>query len=667
MRSLNAHVPWAELIRQEILPFHGRLAGSLRTTLAVAIAVTAAMVFHTPAAAPGVYLIFLVSYETPYLTFASGAFSLVFQAIGVCAALLLVIATDNAPIARVLGTALFSFVCAFLLRTMRRRGGMDFGVFSLTTLALWDLHQPAEQLVRIAMWPIAVGAIGVLSAVAIEYVFARRDPFYALHKEFEARLLAVENFLLAYSGQPGALNPVLAAREVVRFSFAGQGRMLALVEEISNRREGTQDEALELPLLLPHLFRLLDLAASVTLEGNPEGVSPEKRARALQLAKACAEFRNDPHNPGDSLNALQEYDSDDLLEQMENVLVDLRTMKPHQAMSLLQQPRKARPIPPWFVSDMWTNPSYITYSLKIAFCCTLCYILYVALDWPGISTAVITVLIVGQNTTGAISQKLIFRLAGSFLGAVVFGIGSVVFLFPYMDSITSLLVLVCAVSFAATWLARAPHFSYIGMQTAFSFFFIALGTFSAPVNMSPARDRLVGIGLALLIVWVVFLEINPARTVTEMRSALGRVLANEAAFLSPPDGSSINAHRAVARLRESITRDLVDIRSMSELVRYEFASRADADHVESAWMLEASLAAGSMFLALESWHQQYPDIKAESRNSISSTLRSWSQSLLQERSAESYELALVDASHLLPERVTAAQKRLRASLMRTEK
>jgi multidrug resistance protein MdtO len=667
MRSLNAHVPWTELIRQEVLPFHGRLAGSLRTTLAVAIAVTAAMAFRTPAAAPGVYLIFLVSYETPYLTFASGLFSLVFQALGVCAALLLVIATDNAPIARVLGTALFSFVCAFLLRTMRRRGGMDFGVFSLTTLALWDLHQPAEQLVRIAMWPVAVGAIGVLSAVAIEYVFARRDPFYALHKEFEARLLAVENFLLAYGGQPGALNSVLAAREVVRFSFAGQGRMLALLEEISNRREGTQDEALELPLLLPHLFRLVDLAAGVTLDGNPEGASREKRERALQLAKACAEFRNDPHNPGDALNALRECDSDDLLEQMENVLVDLRTMKPHQAMSLLQQPRKARPVPPWFVADIWTNVAYITYSLKIAFCCTLCYILYVALDWTGISTAVITVLIVGQNTTGAISQKLIFRLAGSFLGAVIFGIGSVVFLFPHMDSITSLLALVCAVSFMATWMARAPHFSYIGMQSAFSFFLIALGTFSAPVNMTPARDRLVGIGLALVVVWVVFLEINPARTVTEMRSALGRVLAGEAAFLTTPAGTSVNSRRAVARLRESITRDLVDIRSMSELVRYEFASRADADHAESAWMLNASLAAGSMFLALEAWHQQNPNIKVEPRNSVSDTLLSWSRHILQGNTAGEYGLVPVDANPLLPERVAAAQKRLRASLMRADK
>lgn len=664
MRRQDAHVPWKELIRQEVLPFHGRLAGSLRTTLAVAIAVTAAMVFRTPAAAPGVYLIFLVSYETPYLTFASGLFSLLFQGIGVCAALLLVIATDNAPIARVLGTALFSFSSAFLIRTMRRRGGIDFGVFSLTTLALWDLHQPAEQLVRTAMWPVGVGSIGVLSAVAIEYVFARRDPFYALHKEFEARLLAVENFLVSLGAQPGAPNAVLAAREVVRFSFAGQGRMLALLEEISNRREGTQEAALDLPLLLPHLFRLVDLAASATLESSHAENIAERRSHAVLLAAACAEFRNNPHDPGEVLRSLRECESDDPLAQMENVLIDLRTMKPPKAMSLLQRSQKAQAASPWFVADMWTNRSYVTYSLKIAFCCTLCYILYVALAWPGISTAVITVLIVAQHSTGAISQKLVFRLIGSFLGAVILGIGSVVFLFPYMDSLTSLLVLVCAVSFIATWMARAPHFSYIGMQIAFSFFLIALGTFSAPVNMTPARDRLVGIGLALLVVWVVFLEISPVRTVTEMRAALSRVLARESAFLTTLEDSSVHSHRAVSRLRESITRDLVDIRSMSELVRYEFASRAEADQRESAWLLDASLAAGSLFLALETGWQRTPETRTAMRSSLPGTLLSWSQHVTQRSTAGAYAPLEENESVQLPDRVNAAQKRLRTSLAR---
>jgi multidrug resistance protein MdtO len=661
-RSINARVPWTELIRQELLPFHGRLAGSLRTTLAIAIAVTAVMVFRMPGAAPGIYLIFLVSYETPYLTFTSGLYTLAFQCLGVIAALLLVVATDNAPMARVLGTALFSFLAAFLLRTMRRRGGMDFGVFSLTTLALWDLHQPADLLVRTAMWPVAVGAIGVISAVAIEYAFARRDPFYALHKEFEARILAIENYLLAFGGKTAGPSLGLAAREVVRFSFAGQGRMLALLDEISNRREGTQDDALDLPLLLPHVFRLLDLAASFTLAEDAAHASEERKAHAARLALACAELREKPLEPGDALNGLETSADDDLLAEMENALVDLRTMKPHPVLTSVKTTGAPQPAPPWFVADLWSNPEYPLFSLKIAFCATLCYILCIALAWPGISTAVITVLIVGLNNTGAISQKLVFRLTGSFIGGVILGIGSVMFLFPNMDSIASLVALVCLVAFIGSWIARAPHFSYIGMQIVFSFFLIALGTFSAPVDMTPARDRLAGIGLALLVVWVVFLEISPARTVRQMRTALSRVLANEAAFILLPGGSAHSARRDAARLRETITRDLLNIRSMSELVPYEFASRSDTDREESARLLETSLAAGSLFLALEPWHHSQPAYSNNAVKELSPKLTLWAGRLEQQKHTENYLQESVTVSSELPARVASAQRRLAVSV-----
>lgn len=234
---INERAPWYELIRQELLPFHGRIAGSLRTAFAVACTVIVMMTFRTPAIPPGVYLIFLVSYETPYLTFTSGLFSLLFQCLGVASTLLLVIATDNSPMARVLGTAAFSFLSAYLLRTMRRRGGMDFGVFALTSLALWDMHLPADKLVKLSMWPVAAGATGVAFAVAIEYLFSRRDPFYALHREFEARMQAVETFLRSYSGAEAGTTLALAAKEVLRLSFAGQGKMLALLEEIATRKE----------------------------------------------------------------------------------------------------------------------------------------------------------------------------------------------------------------------------------------------------------------------------------------------------------------------------------------------------------------------------------------------------------------------------------------------
>lgn len=71
---------------------------------------------------------------------------------------------------------------------------------------------------------------------------------------------------------------------------------------------------------------------------------------------------------------------------------------------------------PWFKPDAWTNPEYRHYASKLSLCATLCYVIYNALDWPGISTATLTVLVAGLSTTGVTNQKMLFRIAGALIG-----------------------------------------------------------------------------------------------------------------------------------------------------------------------------------------------------------------------------------------------------------
>ena len=124
----------------------------------------------------------------------------------------------------------------------------------------------------------------------------------------------------------------------------------------------------------------------------------------------------------------------------------------------------------------------------------------------------------------AIKQRLIFRLAGSFIGGLIFALGATVFLFPHMDSITSLVVLIAAVAFLSAWVAGGRQFNYVGLQIAFSFYLVVFAGFSAPTELAPARDRLIGILLALVIMAFVFDQIWPVRTVTAMRACLATVL-----------------------------------------------------------------------------------------------------------------------------------------------
>jgi multidrug resistance protein MdtO len=106
--------------------------------------------------------------------------------------------------------------------------------------------------------------------------------------------------------------------------------------------------------------------------------------------------------------------------------------------------------------------------------------------------------------TGAMKQRLTFRLLGSILGGLVLGMGAEAFLFPHMDSITSLVILVGCVAFLSAWVAGGRRFGYVGLQIAFAFYLTALAGFTAPTELAPARDRFGGIVLAMVVMWFVF-------------------------------------------------------------------------------------------------------------------------------------------------------------------
>ena len=133
-------------------------------------------------------------------------------------------------------------------------------------------------------------------------------------------------------------------------------------------------------------------------------------------------------------------------------------------------------------------------------------------------------MITGLVTTGAMKQKLTFRLVGAIIGGLILGLGAEVFLFPLIDSITLLVIVVGAVAFLAAWIAAGPRFNYVGIQIAFAFYLVALSGFTTPIELAPARDRLAGIMLAVIVMWFVFDQIWPVRTTTEMHSVVAWVL-----------------------------------------------------------------------------------------------------------------------------------------------
>jgi len=169
-----------------------------------------------------------------------------------------------------------------------------------------------------------------------------------------------------------------------------------------------------------------------------------------------------------------------------------------------------------------------------------------------------------------------------------------------MDSITSLVVLIGVVAFLAAWWSGGRQFGYAGLQIAFAFYIVAFEGFSAPTDLTPPRDRLAGIAVALVVIWIVFDQLWPVRTVTAMRRAFASILRNEARFLrifeshAPYD---VRLQQTDA-LRDQIGKTIAALRTMNDTVAYEFGVDLVEHSHASETIMRAALKAVPFF-----WNQ----------------------------------------------------------------
>ena len=601
---------WLDKVFQELPPAHGRYAGALRTAFAATLAAAILLMLQVPMIAPGLYLIFLVSYDVPYLTLRRSVMELVSQCAGVALALMLIQVTGNDPMARVLGIAAFTFLSAFLLNACTARvTAMNLGIFPVLTLSLWEYHLPPKLLVYLSAAPIATGALAVGCKVAIEYLFTHRDPQRALQLEIAARLKALRAMFALYGMENSGdqLKPAIAA--VSRYAFAGQGKMLSLLKEVQSQPMAHGTEVAVHSAVIPFLARLLDQAASFGRQSS-EGIGESWKPAATRIAHTLHAIETgrfeEVTNPDEDIARLH-APFRTLFQTLYNLAAVSRPTRQYAAVDLPQQKKE-----PLFKADAWTNREYLAYAAKLSLCATLCYIIYNALAWPGISTATLTVLVAGLSTSGTTNQKMLFRIVGALIGGVIFGIGCIVFVYPFSDTLLPFLLSVACVSFLAAWIARSAHLGYIGLQIVFAFYLVVfqeyaiplgkLGEhahidlahgFGAPTIMTLGRDRLLGILLALVVMWAIFHRLHPERAVEKMRRNLARLLRVVADVL--PRFGNVPADQINA-LREEAQSIVVETRGLAEAIPYELDQHMQRDMEMSEAIQNAISSAGSLML-----------------------------------------------------------------------
>jgi uncharacterized membrane protein YccC len=251
----------------------------------------------------------------------------------------------------------------------------------------------------------------------------------------------------------------------------------------------------------------------------------------------------------------------------------------------------------FFVSDAFTNPAHVHFALKVTFAAMFCYIFYMAIDWSGIHTALITCTFIALESTGATLHKGVLRIGGCVIGGAL-ALFTIVFLMPHMDTIASLIVVVACASAIAGWVGTGTELiSYAGLQIAFAFFYSVFQGYAPDTDLDNVRNRVVGILFGLIVTGLVFRYIWPERTIDRLRAALRAALQQLARLVEIPgpetsiEAAKADAHRLIGETSESFDQ----ARRYMELSQFESKESSATDQVSTSKLENILVRAEEMF------------------------------------------------------------------------
>jgi len=265
----------------------------------------------------------------------------------------------------------------------------------------------------------------------------------------------------------------------------------------------------------------------------------------------------------------------------------------------------------FFVSDAFTTPAHVHFALKVTFAAMFCYIVYMAIDWSGIHTALITCTFIALETTGATLHKGILRIGGCVIGGAL-ALFTIVFLMPHMVTIASLVVVVAGASAIAGWVAAGSEMiSYAGLQIAFAFFYSVFQGYAPDTDLDNVRNRVVGILFGLIVTGLVFQYIWPERTIDRFRDALRQALRQLARLLEIPRPET-PLEKAKAETHDLIpetSKTFEQARRYAELTTFEFEESPNRERTSLGNLEETLSRAENVFAATtslaeeRSWHE----------------------------------------------------------------
>jgi multidrug resistance protein MdtO len=564
-------------LKAELAPYPGRAWVVARMTVSATIVMLLVMTFRIPGGFQGAIFTLIISRESPAETFLAGFRTALVYLIGTIYIVFSVMIAIGDPLAHFLWFAVSLFIFLYLLRIIADYGtAVPMGFAVLGALTQWDDNKVnVNTRLENTLWLLGVVALAVVATIVVEYVFRRAHPTSDLNEGIENRLRTIESVL-----RSAATEQPLASewqKKLSVYSTVGTSRLRRLII----RSDNSSHFKAQMGTAIALVGRLVDTAASfqLALSQRPDAIDPADRQRCLQLADQVQILCKDlmeQQLPKEIERPLQEIPSQLLfLPTMESTvaLIPKAFSGTESLDTLVAAPLDEAGPASIFVADALSNPAHVYFALRGTLAAMVCYVTYTAMDWPGLSTSVVTCYITALSTIGSSRQKQVLRLAGAFIGGIIFGMGSQVFVLPYLDSIGGFTMLFAVVTAISAWIAVASaRLSYLGIQLALAFYLVNLQEFTIQTSLSIARDRVFGVLLGLVSMGLFFDLLWVRNAVTEMQTVFAHNLelfAELAQQLLEQD--HIKAIKRIRQLRDQINIGFQAETAQSDAVLLDFS------------------------------------------------------------------------------------------------
>jgi multidrug resistance protein MdtO len=560
-----------EFLKHELAPYPGRIATVARMVLAATLVMIICNTFRIPYAFVGGIYALLISRESPRATLNSAGTVLLFAASGVAYVLVSVQFVVSVPLVHFFWSIGSLFVAFYALTVVTNYGAfVAFALVVSIAVSIWDRHLPAEANVEDTLRLLLVALIAVVVTSGVELAFRRVRSGDDIVAPVADRLAAIHSVLICYAER----RPVDVATEekVIRLGMLGTSTLRRALQ----RSDYSALYRTQMSGVVALVGTLVDSATALTqLSIEPSSID---RKHFKSLAAAVASIRSDLMSrriPGSiQVNAEDQPHRVPLLGEMENTVALIpQAFAGSRSLDEYQAPAEEMPGSKLIAADAFVNPEHLRFALRGCFAVSACYIIYNSIDWPALSVPVmLTCYLTAFSTIGTSRQRQILRFAGFVVGGLLIGMSAQVFILPYLDSIAGFTVFFVLVTAVAAWfMTSSPRLSFFGLQLGAVFFVINMQKFARETSLAVARDRVAGVFLGLLMMWLIFDQLWSAPASVEMERGFVSTLRLLAQFAREPVSADIRpAIRRTSALRDTINTKFDNVRSLADGVLLEF-------------------------------------------------------------------------------------------------